>query len=173
MKAKAQKAQIIRNSLGASVKAKVQKAQITRNRLGPATANQWSKTQKPQIIRNSLGASVKAKAQKAQITRNRLGLAVTNQWKQNSKPQIIRNGLQPSMNWAQKLKKLESFEIDSATWCKSMKAKTLKPQIIRNRLGQDMKAKAQTRASCCKSVTRYRWGPPPPNQKLQTIRNRI
>jgi len=60
MKAKAQKAQTIRNSLGASVKAKAQKAQ------------------KAQIIRNSLGASVQAKAQKAQITRNRLGPATAN-----------------------------------------------------------------------------------------------
>jgi len=34
MKVKAQKAQIIRNSLGASVRTKAQKAQINRSRLG-------------------------------------------------------------------------------------------------------------------------------------------
>ena len=41
----------------------------------------------------------------------------------------------------QKLKILESLGIDSATCSKSMKPKTEKPQIIRNTLGQDMKAK--------------------------------
>ena len=46
-----------------------------------------------------------------------------------------------SRPWMQKLKILESLGIDSATCSKSMKPKTLKSQIIRNTLGQDMKAK--------------------------------
>ena len=79
MKAKAQKAQMIRNSLGPSVKAKAQKDISLEIDWASYCKSREAKAEKRQIIRNSFGASVKAKTQKAQTTTNSLGLAVANQ----------------------------------------------------------------------------------------------
>ena len=120
---------------------------------------------------------MKAKAQKAQITRNRLGPAAANQWKKKLKT-LKSSEIDYGDPCTQKLKKLESLEIDgdrppaANQW--KIKRKNFKPSEIQESWARIGHSKIWFKnPNYQKYNVAKNWAPRinAKNQKVQIIRN--